>query len=90
MVIDYVYKNRKWLEIDRRTKCHVIRVFPRLTRSDDDKTDETFYEQMVRLHVPCSEEPPVTKQDDESWQSVYMRHKYRQCKFGTAGPSLFG
>lgn len=69
-----MYENIKWQEIGPRPKCHIFRVYARLTRTGSDETDETFYEQMVRLHVPWSQDRPISKQEDQSWHSLYIRY----------------
>ncbi|KAK3911536.1 ATP-dependent DNA helicase [Frankliniella fusca] len=55
-----------------KKKPNIVRVFPRLKIIGDD--NEKYYRQQVLLHVPWSNEKPLDKGDDESWESYFKRN----------------
>ncbi|KAK3923180.1 ATP-dependent DNA helicase [Frankliniella fusca] len=65
------YNIKNWKKCNK--KPNIVRVFPRLKIGGGD--DEKYYRQQVMLHVPWSNEKPINKGDDETWQSFYERNR---------------
>ncbi|KAK3920379.1 ATP-dependent DNA helicase [Frankliniella fusca] len=65
------YNLKNWKK--SKKKPNIVRVFPRLRINGDDS--EKYYRQQVVLHVPWSNEKPINKGDDETWQSLYERNR---------------
>ncbi|KAK3918035.1 ATP-dependent DNA helicase, partial [Frankliniella fusca] len=65
------YNLKNWKK--SKKKPNIVRVYPRLRINGDDS--EKYYRQQVLLHVPWSNEKPINKADDETWQSLYERYR---------------
>ncbi|KAE8739677.1 hypothetical protein FOCC_FOCC014815 [Frankliniella occidentalis] len=71
------YNSSTWKKLKKRD--NIVRVFPRLTLSDNEEKNELWYRQQVLLHVPFVLEDEL-KVEGEYWKNVYDRQNVAHIK----------